>query len=172
MIEHSSCALAGAVMSVRLVSSTVPSSGQGYVFRKDMGVCGQVHLGAVRGPAHDPEPCLQVKLFHNLSAWISYESVDSANCKRFPVCDLASAMLCSFWRHVSNLERRETRRYLQMFYCLMMRPLIAKVCTLSASTFGRSWMLLMLQAAWQQILHQVWAMWECRWQPRRETWRQ
>lgn len=38
-------------------------------------------------------------------------------------------MLRSFWRHVSNLERRETRRYLQMFYCLMMRPLIAKVGT-------------------------------------------
>ena len=41
-------------------------------------------------------------------------------------------MLCfagwrSFWKFVSNLDRRETRRYLQMFYTLMMRPLIAKV---------------------------------------------
>ncbi|EIE18920.1 sucrose synthase [Coccomyxa subellipsoidea C-169] len=33
----------------------------------------------------------------------------------------------SFWKYVSDLERRETRRYLQMFYILMMRPLIAKV---------------------------------------------
>ena len=35
--------------------------------------------------------------------------------------------MCSFWKFVSNLDRRETRRYLQMFYTLMMRPLIAKV---------------------------------------------
>ena len=33
----------------------------------------------------------------------------------------------SFWKFVSKLDRRETRRYLQMFYTLMMRPLIAKV---------------------------------------------
>ncbi|BDA49039.1 Sucrose synthase 2 [Coccomyxa sp. Obi] len=33
----------------------------------------------------------------------------------------------SFWKYVSDLERRETKRYLQMFYILMMRPLIAKV---------------------------------------------
>ena len=37
---------------------------------------------------------------------------------------------CSFWKFVSNLDRRETRRYLQMFYTLMMRPLIAKVLLL------------------------------------------
>ena len=28
-----------------------------------------------------------------------------------------------FWRHVSNLERAETQRYLQMFYNLQFRPL-------------------------------------------------
>jgi len=28
-----------------------------------------------------------------------------------------------FWKFVSNLEREETARYLQMFYQLQMRPL-------------------------------------------------
>jgi sucrose synthase len=32
-----------------------------------------------------------------------------------------------FWRHVSNLEREETRRYLEMFYNLQFRPLAARV---------------------------------------------
>ena len=32
----------------------------------------------------------------------------------------------SFWKYLANLDRRETRLYLQMFYILMMRPLIAK----------------------------------------------
>ena len=39
-------------------------------------------------------------------------------------------LACSFWKFVSKLDRRETRRYLQMFYTLMMRPLIAKVSRL------------------------------------------
>lgn len=39
----------------------------------------------------------------------------------------ARGRMHSFWKYVSDLERRETRRYLQMFYILMMRPLIAKV---------------------------------------------
>ena len=30
----------------------------------------------------------------------------------------------SFWKFVSNLDRRETRRYLEMLYILKMRPLI------------------------------------------------
>jgi sucrose synthase len=33
----------------------------------------------------------------------------------------------SFWKHVSNLERSETRRYLEMMYVLRLRPLIEKV---------------------------------------------
>jgi sucrose synthase len=37
------------------------------------------------------------------------------------------AQLYSYWKHVSHLERREMRRYLQMFYALKLRPLIAKV---------------------------------------------
>ncbi|XP_065015384.1 sucrose synthase 1 isoform X1 [Musa acuminata AAA Group] len=32
-----------------------------------------------------------------------------------------------FWKHVSNLERRETRRYLEMFYALKYRKLAASV---------------------------------------------
>ena len=43
--------------------------------------------------------------------------------------------LHSFWKYVSDLERRETRRYLQMFYILMMRPLIAKVKRMLYSEF-------------------------------------
>ena len=80
-------------------------------------------------------------------------------------CNLAHATLRSFWRHVSNLERRETRRYLQMFYCLMMRPLIAKVGTLQEDAVGSHKM------AWQPLLHQMFAMWARRWQLRRETWK-
>ena len=38
-----------------------------------------------------------------------------------------SACLRSFWKYVSNLERRESRRYLEMFYNLRLRPLVAKV---------------------------------------------
>jgi sucrose synthase len=33
------------------------------------------------------------------------------------------AKVYGFWRHVSNLERAETQRYLQMFYGLQFRPL-------------------------------------------------
>lgn len=29
-----------------------------------------------------------------------------------------------FWKYVSNLERRETRRYLEMFYALKYRDLV------------------------------------------------
>lgn len=31
----------------------------------------------------------------------------------------------SFWKHVSKLERRETRRYLEMFYILKFRDLVS-----------------------------------------------
>ena len=33
------------------------------------------------------------------------------------------ARVYGFWRHVTNLERAETQRYLQMFYGLQFRPL-------------------------------------------------
>jgi sucrose synthase len=36
---------------------------------------------------------------------------------------LTLSTVYGFWRHVSNLEREETRRYLQMFYNLQFRPL-------------------------------------------------
>ena len=32
----------------------------------------------------------------------------------------------SFWKYVKKLDRREARRYLEMFYILLLRPLIAK----------------------------------------------
>ncbi|KAL4859385.1 Sucrose synthase 3 [Chlorella vulgaris] len=33
----------------------------------------------------------------------------------------------TFWKRVTSLESRETKRYLEMFYMLQMRPLVAKV---------------------------------------------
>jgi sucrose synthase len=33
------------------------------------------------------------------------------------------ARIYGFWKHVTNLEREETRRYLEMFYNLQFRPL-------------------------------------------------
>ena len=32
-----------------------------------------------------------------------------------------------FWKHVTNLERAETQRYLQMFYSLQYKPLAGTV---------------------------------------------
>jgi sucrose synthase len=37
------------------------------------------------------------------------------------------ARIYGFWKYVTNLERDETRRYLEMFYGLMYRPLAARV---------------------------------------------
>ncbi len=37
------------------------------------------------------------------------------------------ARVYGFWRFVSDLERREARRYLEMFYALQYRPLVAKM---------------------------------------------
>ncbi len=39
------------------------------------------------------------------------------------------AKVYGFWRHVTNLERAETQRYLQMFYTLQYRPLAAGLNT-------------------------------------------
>lgn len=33
----------------------------------------------------------------------------------------------SFWKYVSKLERRETRRYLEMFYILKYRDLVSDI---------------------------------------------
>ena len=40
---------------------------------------------------------------------------------------LTLAKVYGFWRHVSNLERAETQRYLQMFYQLQFKPLAATI---------------------------------------------
>lgn len=51
--------------------------------------------------------------------------------------DLSSVY--SFWKHVSNLERSETKRYLEMLYVLRLRPLIEKVdCVCVFRGRGRS----------------------------------
>lgn len=33
----------------------------------------------------------------------------------------------SFWKHVSKLERRETHRYIEMFYILKFRDLVSDI---------------------------------------------
>lgn len=47
--------------------------------------------------------------------------------KRYADRLLELSRIYGFWRHISSLEREETRRYLQMFYALMYRPLAATV---------------------------------------------
>lgn len=36
------------------------------------------------------------------------------------------ARIYGFWKYVTNLERGESRRYLEMFYSLHMRPLATR----------------------------------------------
>jgi sucrose synthase len=40
---------------------------------------------------------------------------------------LKLSRIYGFWRYISSLERDETRRYLEMFYGLLLRPLSKKV---------------------------------------------
>ena len=40
---------------------------------------------------------------------------------------LKLSRIYGFWRYISNIEREETRRYLEMFYALMYRPLAQQV---------------------------------------------
>jgi sucrose synthase len=42
------------------------------------------------------------------------------------------ARIYGFWRYVSNLERMETKRYLEMFYSLQFRPLAKQLGSSSA----------------------------------------
>lgn len=35
----------------------------------------------------------------------------------------------SFWKHITSLERRENKRYLEAIYILLMRPMVDKVRT-------------------------------------------
>ena len=48
--------------------------------------------------------------------------------------------LRSFWKYVKKLDRREARRYLEMFYILRLRPLIAqaRTCMPSSATAGQA----------------------------------
>jgi sucrose synthase len=40
---------------------------------------------------------------------------------------LKLSRIYGFWRYITSLERQETRRYLEMFYGLMLRPLARRV---------------------------------------------
>jgi sucrose synthase len=37
------------------------------------------------------------------------------------------ARIYGFWKYITGVERSETRRYLEMFYSLQLRPRIATV---------------------------------------------
>jgi sucrose synthase len=47
--------------------------------------------------------------------------------KRYADQLLKLARIYGFWKFISNIEREETRRYLEMFYFLMYRPLAEQV---------------------------------------------
>jgi sucrose synthase len=47
--------------------------------------------------------------------------------RRYAERMLTLARVYGFWKYVSNLERAETRRYLEMFYSLQYRPLAAQL---------------------------------------------
>ena len=47
--------------------------------------------------------------------------------KRYAERMMTLSRVYGFWRYVTNLERAETRRYLEMFYALQYRPLAASV---------------------------------------------
>lgn len=49
---------------------------------------------------------------------------------------LTLAGVYSFWKHVSKLERRETRRYLEMFYSLKYRDLVSVIHSSSLNFFA------------------------------------
>jgi len=47
--------------------------------------------------------------------------------KRYAQRLLALSRVYGFWKYISNIEREETRRYLEMFYGLMFRPLARRL---------------------------------------------
>ena len=49
--------------------------------------------------------------------------------KRYAERMMTLSRVYGFWRYVTDLERSETRRYLQMFYALQYRPLAAAMET-------------------------------------------
>ncbi len=58
--------------------------------------------------------------------------------KRYANELLRLSRIYGFWRHISSLEREETRRYLEMFYGLMYRPLAKRVARRRAAGVSSS----------------------------------
>jgi sucrose synthase len=56
--------------------------------------------------------------------------------KRYAERLLDLSRIYGFWRHITSLERAETRRYLEMFYGLMFRPRAAAVPRMSKAGGG------------------------------------
>ena len=47
--------------------------------------------------------------------------------KLYAIRMLRLARIYGFWKFMSNIERQETRRYLEMLYALMYRPLADRI---------------------------------------------
>ena len=56
--------------------------------------------------------------------------------KRYADRLLKLARIYGFWKFISNMEREETRRYLEMFYFLMYRPLAEQVARREGDSSG------------------------------------
>lgn len=66
----------------------------------------------------EEEPGYWQKISHNAITRIASKYTWKLYAHRF----LRLAKIYGFWKYVSNLDRQESRRYLEMFYSLMFRP--------------------------------------------------
>ena len=76
-------------------------------------------------------------------------------------------LLRSFWKYVKKLDRREARRYLEMFYILRLRPLIAQARTCAPSTPPGQAQKLTTSSAGRPMHHMTYARGQCMVLPRR-----
>lgn len=77
------------------------------------------------------------RIYERLTSFFSYPTKMTASLrglcmyrytwKKYSERLLTLAGVYSFWKHVSKLERRETRRYLEMFYSLKFRDLVSVI---------------------------------------------
>lgn len=69
---------------------------------------------------------MELLILYKLVLWISMWNFDSRyTWKIYSERLMTLAGVYGFWKYVSKLERRETRRYLEMFYILKYRDLVS-----------------------------------------------
>ncbi len=66
-------------------------------------------------------------LWNRISAGAFRRIEDRYTWKRYAERVMTLSRIYGFWKFVSNLERQETSRYLEMFYLLQFRPLAAAI---------------------------------------------